>query len=471
MAKLGEPEGHVLNAALPAHVFLLRALLFPGIAVIDLAACAIIRRQSFTGHYFLLATLGFLLTSLILDKSHVHSSRSATLWPSELLDISVRWLLISSLSYALVELAGLSQLIGYPVLWAWVVSTPFLMWAAQSVVRSALSRSFSGESPQRAVIIGATEVGRRLEALINSTPVLRTSVIGYFEDRSPERFTVSDRGRILGKMHELADFVLNNDVNVVYVTIPMSRQRRITDLIDSLSDSTVSIYFVPDLLVFNLIQARIDVLGGIPLIAVRESPFYAGRSVAKRFEDLLLASVALLLLSPIFLLIAIGVKLSSAGPVFFRQLRYGLDGRHIYIYKFRSMHVVESGSESYTQVTRGDRRVTRFGSLLRKTSLDELPQLLNVIEGSMSIVGPRPHVVAVNEQYRRLIPEYMIRHKVRPGITGWAQVNGCRGGDDLDSMIRRLECDLFYLRSWSMGLDLKIIMRTALLVVRDREAY
>jgi putative colanic acid biosysnthesis UDP-glucose lipid carrier transferase len=471
MARIGEFEGSALNAAAPGYVFVLRSLLFPMIAVIDLAACAVIRGQSFSGRYFLLATLAFLLTSLVLDRAHVHSLSDAHSWHSELVDIIAHWLLIAGLSYGLIELGGLSRLIGYPVLWLWVTTTPFLMWSAQRVVRAILCRGFPGNAPQRAVIVGVTDVGKRLESRIKKTPVMRTRVIGYLEDRAPERLPPMDRCQIVGKMNELRDFVLKQDVNIVYITIPLSRQRRITDLIDSLCDSTVSIYFVPDLFVFNLIQARIDALGGIPLIAVRESPFYAGRIVAKRLEDILLAAIAVLLLSPILLIAAIGVKLTSRGPVLFKQLRYGLDGRSILIYKFRSMRVMEDGSEYYTQVTRGDTRVTRFGSLLRKTSIDELPQLLNVLEGTMSIVGPRPHVVAVNEQYRRLIPEYMIRHKVRPGITGWAQVNGCRGGDDLESMTKRVECDLEYLRSWSMGLDFRIIIRTAMLMLRDREAF
>jgi putative colanic acid biosynthesis UDP-glucose lipid carrier transferase len=470
MARIGDLEGHVLNAAAPVHVFLLRALLLPTIAVLDLVACAWIRGQSFTGHYFLLATLGFLLTSLILDHAEIDSISNVRLWAPELMDLILSWLLVALLSYGLIEFAGLSRMIGYPVLRAWIVSTPFLMWSAQSAVRSAVCRGLTRKAPQRAVIVGATSIGKRLEARLSNTPVLRTQVIGYFEDRSAERLPAGC-GPILGKLSDLREFLLEHDVSVVYVTLPVGNQKRIADLVESLGETTASVYFVPDLSVFNLIQARIDALHGIPLIAVRESPFYAGRLVAKRLEDLVLASLALLILSPVFLFAAIGVKLSSPGPILFRQLRYGMDGRHIFIYKFRSMHVVEDGAESYTQVTRGDTRVTKFGALLRRTSIDELPQLLNVLEGSMSIVGPRPHVAAVNEQYRRLIPEYMIRHKVRPGITGWAQVNGCRGGDDLDSMMRRIACDLDYLRFWSMGLDLKIIARTALLVVRDREAY
>jgi putative colanic acid biosynthesis UDP-glucose lipid carrier transferase len=187
MARIGDLEGHILNAAAPVHVFVLRALLFPAIAVIDLGACAFTHSQSFSGRYFLLATLAFLLTSLILDRADVHAVRSISLWPSEFLEIVARWLLIAGLSYGLIELAGLSRLIGYPVLLAWIVSTPFMMWLAQSAIRAALCESFSRAEPQRAIIVGVTEVGKRLEDTIAKLPVLRTRVMGYFEDRSIER--------------------------------------------------------------------------------------------------------------------------------------------------------------------------------------------------------------------------------------------------------------------------------------------
>jgi putative colanic acid biosysnthesis UDP-glucose lipid carrier transferase len=165
------------------------------------------------------------------------------------------------------------------------------------------------------------------------------------------------------------------------------------------------------------------------------------------------------------------VRLSSPGPIVFKQRRYGLDGKEIIVYKFRSMTVTEDGATSFTSVTRNDSRVTPFGSFMRRTSLDELPQLFNVLEGSMSLVGPRPHVIATNERYRRLLSCYMVRHKVKPGITGWAQVNGARGGDDLEGMRRRLELDLQYLQNWSLSLDVAIILKTVKLVWSDEQAF
>jgi putative colanic acid biosynthesis UDP-glucose lipid carrier transferase len=191
----------------------------------------------------------------------------------------------------------------------------------------------------------------------------------------------------------------------------------------------------------------------------------------KRLSDLLLSSLALLVLSPLLALVALAVKASSPGPALFKQRRYGMDGQDIMVYKFRSMSVTEDGAASYTQVTRNDSRVTALGALLRRTSVDELPQLLNVLEGTMSLVGPRPHAVAVNEHYRALIPSYMSRHKIKPGITGWAQVNGYRGGDDLPSMTKRIECDLYYVENWSLALDARIVLKTVSLLWRDTHAY
>jgi putative colanic acid biosynthesis UDP-glucose lipid carrier transferase len=174
---------------------------------------------------------------------------------------------------------------------------------------------------------------------------------------------------------------------------------------------------------------------------------------------------------PLLVAIAIGVRLTSPGPILFKQKRYGLDGQVIMMYKFRSMTVTEDGERQYTQVSRDDARVTRFGAFIRRTSLDELPQIFNVLSGTMSIVGPRPHVVSVNEQYRKLIPSYMVRHKVKPGITGWAQVHGYRGGDDLESMTNRVRMDLEYLSHWSLRMDMMILIRTVGMLIRNRHAY
>jgi len=250
----------------------------------------------------------------------------------------------------------------------------------------------------------------------------------------------------------------------------MASQPRILKLLEELRDTTASIYFIPDIFVFDLIQARVDSIGDLPVVAVCESPFYGFNALVKRVSDFGLAALILAAISPLMAAIALGVKLSSSGPVLFKQRRYGLDGKRILLYKFRSMTVAEDG-DVVSQATRNDQRVIRFGAFLRRTSLDELPQFINVLQGRMSIVGPRPHAVAHNEMYRKLIRGYMIRHKVKPGITGLAQVNGLRGETDtVDKMKARIDYDLAYLRNWSLALDVRIILKTAV-VLLHRNAY
>jgi putative colanic acid biosynthesis UDP-glucose lipid carrier transferase len=242
-------------------------------------------------------------------------------------------------------------------------------------------------------------------------------------------------------------------------------------VLDELHDTTASIYFAPDIFLFDLIQARVESIAGFPVVAICESPFQGMPALAKRLSDIVIAGAFLLLAAPLMLGIAAAIKLTSPGPVIFRQRRYGLDGREIVVYKFRSMTVMEDGGQ-VRQASRNDNRVTPLGAFLRASSLDELPQFINVLQGRMSVVGPRPHAVAHNELYRKLIKSYMVRHKVRPGITGWAQVNGLRGETDtVEKMQARIEYDLDYLRHWSLKLDLAIIWRTVFVVWKKQNAY
>ena len=256
-------------------------------------------------------------------------------------------------------------------------------------------------------------------------------------------------------------------IDVIFVALPIRHIRRVLDLIDELRDTTASIYYMPDILVFDLIQSRTLEILGIPVIAMCETPFSGYRGVVKRLTDIVLCMAAMPLLLPLMAVISIAVKATSPGPAIFRQRRYGLDGRPIVVYKFRTMDVTEDG-DVITQATKDDARVTTVGRFLRRYSLDEFPQFFNVLQGRMSLVGPRPHAVAHNEWYRKLIKGYMMRHKVPPGITGLAQINGCRGETALlEQMQARIDYDLEYLRHWSLMLDLKILTRTVLRLVRD----
>lgn len=323
---------------------------------------------------------------------------------------------------------------------------------------------------QQAVIVGASHAGLAVADRLERSRRAGKRLLGFFDDRHSSRHARAGVHH-LGKIKDLVDYVRSHEVDVIYIALPMSSQPRILQLLDELRDTTVSIYFVPDFFMTDLIQARMDDLGGLPVVAVCESPFTGINGLFKQAFDFVLAAAILVMISPLLVAIAIAVKTTSPGPVLFRQYRYGLDGERILVYKFRSMSVCENG-DTITQAKVGDSRVTPLGAFLRRTSLDELPQFINVLQGRMSIVGPRPHAVAHNETYRKLIKGYMIRHKVRPGITGWAQVNGCRGETEtLDKMKRRIDFDLEYLRNWSFLLDLRIILRTVGLIRKDPNAY
>jgi putative colanic acid biosynthesis UDP-glucose lipid carrier transferase len=325
--------------------------------------------------------------------------------------------------------------------------------------------------PLRAVVVGMNEQGCSLADRLAGASFAGIELVGFFDDRTPDRQHGADRHRLLGRVSDIADFVKANRVQLIYLSLPMASQPRIKDLLDALKDTTASVYFVPDMFVTDLIQGRTDTVCGLPVISVCETPFRGPAGLLKRGSDLVLATLILILISPLMLAIAVGVKLGSPGPVIFKQRRYGLDGEEIVIYKFRSMTVTEDGSQ-IEQARKNDNRVTRLGAFLRRTSMDELPQFINVLQGSMSIVGPRPHAVAHNELYRPLIKSYMVRHKVKPGITGWAQINGFRGEtQSLEKMEARIRCDLDYLRNWSLRLDLYIILKTVRLVFRDTAAY
>jgi putative colanic acid biosysnthesis UDP-glucose lipid carrier transferase len=356
----------------------------------------------------------------------------------------------------------------------WVLITPVLILIVHIAVDTYLNSNIYRESVTRnAVIVGVGNLGMQLRDRMDSDLELGLQFKGFFDDRDLSRTTLEGHNslQLMGRINELSDYVRKNSIDIIYIALPMTSQPRVLDLLDGLKDTTVSIYFVPDIFVFDLIQARIDDVGGIPVVAVCETPFSGFNGFIKRTSDIVLSIIILILISPLILAVAIGVKLSSKGPVLFKQRRYGLDAEEILVYKFRSMTVEENG-DTVTQATKNDVRITAFGRFIRRTSLDELPQFLNVLQGRMSIVGPRPHAVAHNEMYRKVIKGYMIRHKVKPGITGWAQVNGLRGETDtVDKMEARIEYDLDYLRSWSLGFDLKIIVRTVLLVFKDRNAY
>jgi putative colanic acid biosynthesis UDP-glucose lipid carrier transferase len=353
----------------------------------------------------------------------------------------------------------------------WFLLTPVaLVLSNYSLERTATWWLARRPRVYRHIIVGATEVGLELAKRVERGS-RTSSFMGFFDFRQIARLPQVAPDQWAGPCNGVAEFVRKNSIDAIYIALPISTSPRIAELVQDLRDTTASVYFVPNILNFDLVQPRCMELHGIPLLAVCETPIQGAAGLGKRMLDLLLASIGLTVLAPLLLVIAAAVRLSSSGPALFRQRRYGLGGEEIRIFKFRTMRVCED-SAIITQVRREDERVTALGRFLRRYSIDELPQLLNVLRGNMSIVGPRPHAVTHNEQYRKLINGYMIRHKVRPGITGWAQVNGLRGETDtVEKMHARVEYDLDYIRNWTIWLDIKIMVRTLLLVANDHDAY
>ena len=449
----------------------LRRLMDPLVIVGSLVAITLLFDVEFSGLYLVLAVIAFFISSQVFDELDPFHSWKKGHFGAHGRDILIGWLIVVGILLFLGYATKLSADYSRRVLLTWIIVVPIALFTAHVAARAYVARMRSEGNVRTVVIAGANELGSRLARRIKEDPYLFMDVKGFFDDRTGDRLQMEDEGALLGQVADLPEYVRNNRIGIIYIALPMAIQPRIMKLLADLGNTTASIYFVPDIFVFDLVQARFDDVRGIPVIAVCETPFTGVNSVVKRMSDVVLASLILLLLTPLMLAIAIGVKLTSPGPVIFKQRRYGLEGEEINVYKFRSMTVCEDGAD-VPQATKCDIRITPFGAFLRRSSLDELPQFINVLQGSMSIVGPRPHAVAHNEMYRKLISGYMIRHKVKPGITGWAQVNGLRGETEtLDKMKARVEYDIEYLRDWSLFLDLWIIARTVLVVFRDRNAY
>jgi putative colanic acid biosynthesis UDP-glucose lipid carrier transferase len=359
------------------------------------------------------------------------------------------------------------------VMLSWACVVPLALLLDRAVIRYMLHTfRANGRNSRTVAIVGAGALADKVLHALKTEDWMGLRLVGVYDDRAKERLpNIKSTYLIRGKIDDLLRDAKSGKVDYVYIALPMKAERRVVDLVGELADTTVSVYFVPDVFISDLTTARWLSLGGVPVVSVFESPFFGVDGWLKRLEDVVLGTLILAVVAIPMLAIAIGVKLTSPGPVLFRQRRYGLNGRVVEVWKFRTMTVAEDG-DTVLQAKEDDPRVTRFGAFLRRTSLDELPQFFNVLAGDLSIVGPRPHAVAHNEQYRRLIHGYMLRHKVKPGITGLAQVNGWRGETDtIDKMRRRVEYDLEYVRYWSLWLDIKIIFLTIVKGFTGKNVY
>ncbi|MDB5799656.1 MAG: putative glycosyltransferase [Rhodocyclales bacterium] len=444
---------------------IVNTFLDPAVVVMTLFLLAVVRGDDIEAPYVLLGVLAFALC-------FPGNARLREPWRSTLNNMVINWLMLAGVLLVFGYASGYLDVFANGFIGQWLGILPVATIATHALARKLMPKVMAMEGYRRsAVIVGCNDIGARLAASFQDDPLLGIACEGFFDDRIHDRLDAFGEKTLLGKLDDLAEYIKTRHTDHIYLALPMASQPRILSLLDSLKDTTVSIFFVPDIFVTDIIQGRMDMIHGVPVVSVCETPFTGLNGIAKRCSDIVLASLILMMIAPILLAVAIGVKLTSPGPTIFRQRRYGLDGKEILVYKFRSMKVTEDGAV-VKQASRNDDRITPFGAFIRKTSLDELPQFVNVLQGRMSIVGPRPHAVAHNEMYRKLVKGYMVRHKVKPGITGWAQVNGYRGETDtVDKMEKRIEYDLQYLRNWSVALDIKIILRTVGLVANDASAY
>jgi putative colanic acid biosynthesis UDP-glucose lipid carrier transferase len=439
------------------------ALLDPLVIVFTLWAVAFLKNGGLEPHYLILSLILFSLTFPSASKINLTSFEVVS-------TVMINWVIIAGLLLLFGTATDYIALFNTEAIITWAWLTPLCVLTADFALRAVAPLMIKLQGPvKRTIIVGMNEQGLALADRLAENNYIAAELLGFFDD-GPKTAYPSNDYPMLGRLNDISAYVKEHRVNIIYLALPSSSQDEIVRLLDELKDTTASIYFVPDIFQADLIQARVGQIEDIPVVAVCETPFTGFNGLIKRTADILFALLILILISPILLIIALGVKLTSPGPVIFKQRRYGLYGEEILVYKFRSMTVCEDGGK-VTQATKNDQRITPFGAFLRKTSLDELPQFINVLQGRMSIVGPRPHAVAHNEMYRKLIKGYMVRHKVKPGITGWAQVNGLRGETEtLDKMKARIDYDIDYLRNWSPKLDIYIILKTVMVVLKGQNS-
>lgn len=407
---------------------------------------------------------------------HLLISARSMLWM--LRQGALRWLRILLVAMVLVFFVLHEQTSGdmaRALLLEWAGYTLPLQCAVLAGLRILVLRVNTAPTNRRkAIFIGLGPEACKLAHRLIRSPILGMEILGYYAAQPVPAGLYPEDVELpyLGEYDQAIARIEQNEFSVVFVAMREHDRPEMVTLMDKLYDSTSAIYFMPEPRLSEGFSVQGAEIAGVSLLALHETPMVGASRYIKRVTDLLLSGLALVVLSPVMLLAALAIKLDSPGPIFYRQKRYGEGARPIMVYKFRSMRADTQQEGVLAQARKNDDRVTRVGRFLRRSSVDELPQLLNVLQGSMSLVGPRPHAESHNEFYRQKIRGYMLRHTVKPGITGWAQVNGLRGETDtLEKMERRVQYDRYYITHWSLWLDLKILFRTALMVFWDRNAY
>ncbi|HDZ9729710.1 TPA: undecaprenyl-phosphate glucose phosphotransferase [Klebsiella pneumoniae] len=434
----------------------------------SLYAICLLNNVDFEIRYLLFSLIVLVIFQMVGGITEFYRSWRGVKISAELKLILKNWFLSYVLALGIISLFHDFDLnIRVAAIWFIVVTIGFVLCRSLIRVGAGILRRL-GYNTRRVAVVGSLPAGINLLKSFAEEPWMGFIVLGYYN--SEPLTSVSDIN-FCGNFDKLIIDARDGKIDRIYIAMNMQEEAKIKKIVQQLTDTTCSVLLIPDIFTFNILQARTEEINGVPVVPLFDTPLSGINMIFKRLEDIIVSTVILLLISPVLLIISVAVKFSSPGPVLFRQLRYGMDGKPIRVWKFRSMRVMEN-DENVVQATKNDIRVTKVGKFLRSTSLDELPQFFNVWCGQMSVVGPRPHAVAHNEQYRALIQGYMLRHKVKPGITGLAQINGWRGETDtLEKMEKRIEYDLLYIRGWSIWLDLKIIFLTVFKGFINKSAY
>ena len=440
--------------------------------ILSIPLIGLINGLTLSSDYWLMGIVAGLLHQVLADFTEIYRSwRAETLW-AEAKQTGLCWTIVFALILVPGTMSPLAdKLFVWPILAEWFVITLLLLLFWRMLVRMGLRKLRERGFNSRTVgIVGTGTLAQQVASRLVTATWTGYKILGFYDDLacdqplSNTKLRTLDDGLIESKVVSNVDDMIAKavagEIDTIYIALPMRAEKRIQELLDQLSNSAAAVYLVPDLFVFELLHARSVNLSGLPAIALIGEPMRGLNGWIKRAEDVVLSLLILLLISPLLLVIALLVVATSPGPAIFKQKRYGMDGKPFEVWKFRTMKVMENGND-FRQATKNDDRLTRIGAFLRRTSLDELPQFINVLRGTMSIVGPRPHAVAHNEQFRGQIKGYMRRHTIKPGITGWAQINGWRGETDtLEKMEKRIEYDLDYIHNWSVWWDIKIIFIT-----------
>lgn len=441
---------------------------------VSLGLCVQLNGVEWNHLYYTAAFIGSLFFYFTASRTRLYESWRGQSITLELGRVTKSWVITVAVLLGLAFIFKVTDSYSRVATGSWVIAAPLSLIIFRVILRLSL-RHFraSGRNTKAIAIAGAGPAARALVDGVNTTPWSGINIAAFYDDKLPtgHRPTRLCSAVVEGTLTDLMKNASGGKYDEIYIALPMRAEKKSKQLIKALADTSIPVHIVPDFFTFNLLNSRIKMHGGVPAISVYDSPFDEYDVFVKRIEDVVLSSLILLMIAIPMISIALAIKLTSRGPVFFKQRRYGMSGEEISVWKFRSMTVCDDG-DVVKQASKNDSRITPFGSFLRKTSLDELPQFINVLQGQMSIVGPRPHAVAHNELYRKEIDGYMQRHLVKPGITGWAQINGWRGETDtLDKMEKRIEYDLQYIRNWSLWLDLKIIFLTIFKGFVNKNAY